>query len=201
MAEGRYKLIILAPQLVYLGHEVNLQLVLFTLTIFSAWCFIWATNKRAAHYTARVSKELSKIIRLIVFYFVQLSFYYMIRKNFLSEKKSLLSEIIGIETFCMASDLLFEFPKFLINIYEHYSFYRFKNKQQYFLIWELMISIMKLAVQGYFLYRITVDYNFPFLFIRDALFSLIQTVTLIAEYIKGFKLASKVSRYLDFLIK
>ena len=79
----------------------------------------------------------------------------------------------------MQCELLLEFPKFLANMYEHYSRATFKNKKHYFLMWELTITLLKLSLQIYFLYKISMEHKFPAIFLREAIISIDSSLRLI----------------------
>lgn len=109
--------------------------------------------------------------------------------------KTITYYVLAFDTTMMLCELVLEFPKFLVNMFEHYSMTPINGKQHYFLVWEMLVSIFKLSFQCFYLYKMTNEYRFPAIFMREAVLSVVNTAALIWKYSRNFMLVSKLNKF------
>ncbi len=139
-------------------------------------------------------KDLVKMSKLLLFYYLQIGVYSYIVKLYFWER-SFFHEVVMFETVSLLFYIIQNGFKYTVNFLEHVTLSNMQtSKNRLFLFSDLIIHSIKITLQMIFLIRFTYYYNYPIFWARDIFLSLAISYEYIRKYIHSLKMVKGIDR-------
>lgn len=157
------------------------------------------TRHRAKALMAREEKDLRAWTKLLIFFILQIAFYFYILKLYLFET-AYLYDIIVFEASTYLFNLLIDGAKFLKGYYDLITLKSLNEDPQEIVVnsWSLYIDVAlhsaKILIQGFCFVRLTFYHNYPFFWTRDIFISIGKSFELIKKVLSSQKILKQLNK-------